>query len=86
MAKKNICDVNNFKGKRVKVYQSGMKGEKVNLTQEEKAEFLVEGIRSYLAGFLLDDKRFNIFDIALALRILDNQHGEYLFEQENEGE
>jgi len=86
MSKKNKDRIDDMKGKRVKVYQSGMKGEKENLSQDEKAEFLIQGIRSYLADFLLDDKRFNIFDIALALRILNNQHGEYLFEQEQKEE
>ncbi|MFA5723658.1 MAG: hypothetical protein WC979_05350 [Candidatus Pacearchaeota archaeon] len=81
MAKDKI-KIDDMKGKRVKIYQSGIEGEKENLAQDEKADVLVSGIKQYLADFLLDDKRFNLFDIALAMQILNNEYSGYLFAQE----
>lgn len=73
-----------FKGKRVKVYQSGVNGEvDISKDREQKQQLLSDAIKQFLAQFLLDDKRFDVFDISNAINQLNCEYGTYSFELEH---
>src|SRR4030042_2453736 len=83
--RKNKSDkIDNFKEKRVKVYQSVIKGEVDNSNdREQKQSLLSDAIKSFVADFLLDDKRFDVFDVSNAINQLNNEYGIYSFELDN---
>lgn len=73
-----------WKGKRVKVYQSGVNGEvDISKDREQKEQLLTDAIKGFLAQFLLDDNRFDVFDIANSINRLNCDYGVYGFELEN---
>lgn len=71
-----------WKGKRVKIYQSGVNGEVEDLDNFTKEDLLKTMIRQNIANILAEDKRFNVFDVAIALNDLSNEHSAYMLEAE----